>query len=367
MTNLSSSQSLGQMVDLVGQYRRYKDEIDEAIREVLNGGTYINGPQVKRFADNMSKYLGGIHVIPCGNGTDALQISMMGLNLKPGDEIIVPAFTYAAAVEAAILLGLKPVVVDVDYDTFNILPSAVESAVTEKTKAIIAVHLFGQCCDMNALTDIASRHGIYLIEDNAQSLGSVYNFPDGRKMQGGTIGNVGILSFFPTKILGCYGDGGAMLTDDAELAERLRMITVHGQSQKYFHRIIGCNSRLDSLQAAVLDAKLKHIDEFIEARQKVADIYDVQLADDNYVLLPQRQSSSTHVFHQYTVRVLDGQRESFRAALQKEGVPSAIYYPQTIDRQEAYRPHIRIGGRLDNAHRLTKEVLSLPIHTEMVP
>ncbi|MDR0995495.1 MAG: DegT/DnrJ/EryC1/StrS family aminotransferase [Tannerella sp.] len=353
-----------QMVDLVGQYRRYQTEIDDALRGVLTNGRYINGPEVGSFASHLSAYLGGTHVIPCGNGTDALQIALMGLGLKPGDEVIVPAFTYAAAVEAAILLGLTPVVVDVDYDSFNILPEAVEAAVSKRTRALIAVHLFGQCCDMSPLLDTARRHGLRLIEDKAQSLGAAYTFPDGRQVPAGTMGDIGILSFFPTKILGGYGDGGALLTADEALAERLRQLTVHGQSEKYRHRLIGCNSRLDSLQAAVLDAKLPHIGAFIEARQAAAAVYD-RLIRAEGLRIPFRLPASTHVFHQYTLRVSGGQRDALKGRLQEAGIPSAVYYPLSIDRQEAYRSRIRIAGSLENAHRLTEEVLSIPIHTEM--
>lgn len=353
------------MVDLTSQYHRLKGEIDEAMASVLETGLFINGPLVKTLGSNLASYLNAEYVIPCGNGTDALQIALMRLNLKPGDEIIVPAFTYAAAAEAAVLLGLVPVLVDVDEDTFNISPESIEGAITERTKAIIAVHLFGQCCDMFPILEIAKRYELYVIEDNAQSLGADYTFPDGVSKKGGTIGDIGTLSFFPTKILGCYGDGGAIIVRDAGLAEEIRMTTVHGQSEKYHHQIIGCNSRLDTLQAAVLNSKLRYIDQFISSRQTVARAYDKGLADVGTLRLPTCIPASTHVYHQYTIRVLDGSREALQSYLKDQGIPSLVYYPVPMQEQTAFKVHVRHGGDLSVAKRLSQTVLSLPIHTEM--
>ncbi|MDR1257943.1 MAG: DegT/DnrJ/EryC1/StrS family aminotransferase [Tannerellaceae bacterium] len=356
-----------QMVDLTVQYHRLKDEIDRAIQSVTESGAFINGPQVGEFAAHLSAYLGARHVIPCANGTDALQIAMMRLNLRKGDEVIIPAFTYAAAAEAAILLGLTPVAADVDSRTFNLSADAVSEALSERTKAIVAVHLFGQSCDMHPLMETARRHSLYVIEDNAQSLGSVYTFPDGSMKKAGTMGHVGTLSFFPTKILGCYGDGGALTTGDETLAGQLRMSTVHGQSSKYHHRIIGCNSRLDTLQAALLDVKLRHVDAFIAARRRVASIYDRELGGIGGLTIPCRHPSSTHVYHQYTLQVEDGRRDSLLIWLRNAGIPSAVYYPLVMDEQPAFSPHLRTAGDLPEARRLTKSVISLPIHTEMTP
>jgi dTDP-4-amino-4,6-dideoxygalactose transaminase len=353
------------MVDLAAQYRRLKDEMDEATQTVMNGGRYINGEQVGAFAARLAAYLGAPHVIPCANGTDALQIALMRLNLRRGDEVIVPAFTYASAVEATVLLGLTPVVADVDARTFNLSPASLRNALSERSKAIVAVHLFGQCCDMQPVMEIAAEHGLAVIEDNAQSLGAEYLFADGRRQQAGTIGDIGALSFFPTKILGGYGDGGALIAADHQLAEALRMTTLHGQSGKYHHQLIGCNSRLDTLQAALLDVKLRHIDAFVSARREVAAFYDEALKEVGGLLLPYRHPASTHVFHQYTLQVRDGRRDALQAWLRAGGIPSSVYYPLAIDEQPAFAPHIRMAGNAPVARRLTQSVLSLPIHTEM--
>lgn len=354
-----------QMVDLVGQYHRLKDEIDEAMFSTIENSSFINGPMVKTFAENLATYLDAEFVVPCGNCTDALQIALMRLNLQKGDEVIVPAFTYAAAAEAATLLGLVPVLVDVDPRTFNISPDAIRDALSDRTRAIIVVHLFGQSCDMYPILELSKQHGLYLIEDNAQSLGAVYTFPDGTSRKTGTMGDVGTLSFFPTKILGCYGDGGAVVVHDAQLAEEVRMTTVHGQNIKYHHQIIGCNSRLDTLQAAILHAKLKHIDGFITARQAAARMYDEALKDVAGILLPHCIPASTHVYHQYTIQVLDGRRDALQAYLKEQGIPALIYYPVPMQEQVAFKQHIRISGDLSVSKQLTQNVLSLPMHTEM--
>jgi dTDP-4-amino-4,6-dideoxygalactose transaminase len=354
-----------QMVDLSTQYHRWKEEIDEAMQSVIESSTFINGPQVSLFARHLEEYLNVEHVIPCGNCTDALQIALMRLNLQRGDEVIVPAFTYAAAVEAAVLLGLTPVLAEVDSRTYNICPAAVANAISERTKAMIVVHLFGQSCDMYPLLEIAKQHGLFVIEDNAQSLGAEYTFPDGQTRKAGTIGNIGALSFFPTKILGGYGDGGAVLVHDDALAEEVSMTTVHGQSTKYRHQIIGCNSRLDTLQAALLDVKLRHIRESIAARQTAAAFYDEALKEVGEITLPYCLPASTHVYHQYTLQVKGEKRDTLQAWLKEQGVPSYVYYPLPIQEQEAFKPHIRLSGDLTQSQQLTKQVLSLPLHTEM--
>lgn len=354
-----------QMVDLHGQYLRIKDEIDAAMQAVITGCAFINGPQVKTFAGHLAVYLDIPHVIPCGNGTDALQIALMALELQPGDEVILPAFTYVAAAEVVALLGLTPVLVDVDPRTFNIDPAKIEEAVSRKTKAVIAVHLFGQSCEMDAIMRIAESHRLYVIEDNAQSIGAAYTFPDGRIRKAGTIGHVGTTSFFPSKPLACYGDGGAVMTSDPVLAERIRMIANHGQECKYHHKLIGCNSRLDTLQAAVLDVKLKYLPDFTEARQAVASAYDEALSGYKEIVTPAGTAFSTHVYHQYTVQVEGGKRDALQAFLKERGIPSMVYYPLPLQAQEAYRNIIRTGGSLHEAARLSTSVLSLPIHTEM--
>jgi dTDP-4-amino-4,6-dideoxygalactose transaminase len=354
-----------QMVDLVTQYHRLKSEIDEAMQAVTESGSFINGTQVRQFAGHLEAYLQAPHVIPCANGTDALQIALMRLNLQRGDEVIMPAFTYAAAAEAAILLGLTPVLADVDSRTFNLSPRLIGDAISNRTGAILVVHLFGQCCDMQPVMEIAGRHKLPIIEDNAQSLGAEYTFPGGTRKKAGTIGDAGTLSFFPTKILGGYGDGGALIVRDSELAESVRMTTLHGQSKKYHHRIIGCNSRLDTLQAALLDVKLRYIDAFIDARRRAAAFYDEALKDVEEIVLPYRHPSSTHVYHQYTLQVKGGKRDALQAWLKEKGIPTSVYYPLAIDEQPAFRSYIRTAGSLPVARQLTQSVLSLPIHTEM--
>lgn len=354
-----------QMVDLQGQYRRLQHEIDPALQEVLAGCAFINGPQVAAFSRHLADYLHIPHVIPCGNGTDALQIALMALDLRPGDEVIVPAFTYVAAAEVVALLGLVPVWADVDPLTFNLDPARVEAAIGPRTKAIIAVHLFGQCCAMERLLSVAEKHGLYLIEDNAQSLGSRYTFSDGMQKQAGTMGHIGTTSFFPSKPLACYGDGGALFTASDTLAARLKMIANHGQLTKYHHQVIGCNSRLDTLQAAVLDVKLRHLDAFTQARVAAARRYEEGLAGLPGVCLPRVSAFSTHVYHQYTLQLEEGKRDVVQQRLRAEGIPSMVYYPLPLHRQEAFWGVARMSEPAETAGRLSRTVLSLPIHTEL--
>ena len=354
-----------QMCDLIGQYKKIQPEVDAAMSQVINNSTFIYGPQVKEFKANLEQYTGTKHVVPCGNGTDALQIALMALDLQPGDEVIVPAFTYVAAAEVIGLLRLVPVMVDVDYNSFNITLSDVEKGVSEKTKAIIPVHLFGQSCPMEEIMDFAQKHSLFVIEDNAQSLGAHYRFSDGSTKQTGTIGHVGCTSFFPTKNLGCFGDGGAMMTEDDVLAERLRMITVHGQSIKYHHEILGCNSRLDTLQAAILNVKLQHLDEYSQARQRAAKIYSEELAGIDGITLPVEMPYSTHVYHQYTLKVKNGKRNALKTHLAEQGVPSMIYYPLPLNEQNAFKSITRAACSLEISKELTETVLSLPMHTEL--
>lgn len=354
-----------QMVDLHRQYLRLRPELDLAMQEVMDTCAFINGPQVQRFASHLSSCLDVPYVIPCGNGTDALQIALMALDLKPGDEVIVPAFTYVAAAEVVSLLGLIPVWVDVDEKTFNINPWMIESAISPKTRAIVVVHLFGQCCDMEKIRQIAEQNHLYVVEDNAQSLGSEVLFSDGSRRKAGTIAHIGTTSFFPSKPLACYGDGGAVMTSDDRLAERIRMIANHGQLQKYHHKIIGCNSRLDTLQAAVLDVKLPHLEEFTVARQQVAKRYDEAFDQDSRWQIPCKAPYSTHVYHQYTLQIADGKRDDLQQYLKEKGIPSMVYYPLPLHKQTAFYGFSRIGSVLSVSEKLVQSVLSLPIHTEM--
>ena len=354
-----------QMVDLVGQYEKIKPEIDAAVLDVLGSAAFINGPAVKRFQADLEEYLGVKHVVPCANGTDALQIALMALGLEPGGEVIVPSFTYVATAEVIALLRLTPVMVDVDPDTYNVTPEIVDAAVTPKTKAVVPVHLFGQACDIEPLMEVARRHGIFVVEDNAQAIGAEYTFTDGSKRRAGTIGDIGTTSFYPAKNLGCFGDGGAMFTNDDGLAARLRMIANHGQVTTYYHDVIGVNSRLDSIQAAVLYVKLKHLDEYAAARNSVADRYDEAFSGIEELQAPVRQPNSTHVFHQYTVRVRDGRRDELKQHLADQGVPSNIFYPLPLNEQKAFRGFVPEGLSLPVTEQLCREVLSLPIHTEM--
>ncbi len=354
-----------QMVDLKGQYARIKNEIDTAIGDVLDSTAFINGPQVKEFASHLSAYCGVKHVIPCGNGTDALQIALMSLGLQPGDEVIVPAFTYVASAEVIGLLGFTPVMVDVDYASFNVTVDNIRKALSPRTRAIIPVHLFGQSCDMEPIMEFACEHGLYVIEDNAQAIGADYTFSDGRKRKTGTIGHIGCTSFFPSKNLGCYGDGGALMTDDDSLAGKLRMIANHGQKVKYHHTVLGCNSRLDTLQAAILNVKLKYLDEYGMARYRAAQYYTERLGGIDGLVTPEEMPYSTHVYHQYTVKVTGGKRDALKSFLAEGGIPAMIYYPLPLQEQEAFKPITRSAEALDIAAQLAASVLSLPIDTEI--
>ncbi len=353
------------MVDLVSQYEKIKPEIDKAVLDVIASSAFINGPEVKSFQAELEKYLGARHVIPCANGTDALQIAMMALNLQPGDEVITGNFTYVATAEVIALLKLKPVLVDVFEDTFTIDPAAVEKAITPKTKAIVPVHLFGQCAKMDEIMAIAKKHNLYVIEDVAQAIGADYTFADGSKKKAGTIGDIGCTSFFPSKNLGCYGDGGAIFTENDDIAKKIRMVANHGQSVQYYHDEIGVNSRLDSMQAAILRIKLRHLDEYAAARNKVAAYYDKSFANHPKVKIPVRDPKSTHVFHQYTL-VLNGvDRTAMRDFLAAKGIPSMIYYPVPLHLQKAYMDPRYKEGDFPVTEHLCKNVISLPMHTEM--
>lgn len=354
------------MVDLVGQYKRIKPEIDQAIQTVLDTGRFIGGPALDSFSASLASYLSVAHVVPCANGTDALQLAMMALNLKPGDEVITADFTYAATAEVIALLKLTPVLVEVNPDTFNIDPAAIETAITPNTKAIVPVHLFGQCADMDAIMGIAAKYNLYVIEDTAQAIGAEFTFADGTRKRAGTIGTVGTTSFFPSKNLGCYGDGGAMFTNDPVLAKRLKMIANHGQSVQYSFDEIGCNSRLDNLQAAILGVKLKYLDEYCKARQMVAEYYDEEFVNLQNATLPCRFSRSSHVFHQYTLKLAaDLNRDQIRKELADRGVPSMIYYPKPMHVQKAYATSRYKDEDFPVSLALGKTVISLPIHTEM--
>lgn len=354
-----------QMVDLKGQYEKIKAEVDAGIQEVLNTAAFINGPAVKEFQTDLEKYLGVKHVIPCANGTDALQIAMMALGLKPGDEVITASFTYVATAEVIGLLGLTPVLVDVYSDTFDIDIEAIEKAITPKTKAIVPVHLFGQCADMERIMALAKKHNLFVIEDVAQAIGADYTFSDGRKVKAGTIGTIGCTSFFPSKNLGCYGDGGAMYTNDDELAKKLKMISHHGQSVQYVHDVLGCNSRLDTIQAVVLKAKLKHLDEYASARNQVAAYYDKAFAGHPKMKIPARVKNSTHVFHQYTLQLNGVDRNKLREQLSERGIPAMIYYPIPLHMQNAFKSDRYKEGMFPVTEKLCATVLSLPMHTEM--
>lgn len=358
-----------QMVDLKGQYMKIKPEVDAAIQNVIDNTAFINGPIVKEFAQNLSDYMGGCHVITCANGTDALQIALMALGLKPGDEVIVPAFTYVASAEVIGLLGLTPVMVDVDYETFNVTVDNIAKALSPKTKAIIPVHLFGQSCDMEPILAFAKEHNLYVIEDNAQAIGAEYTFSDGHKEKTGTMGTIGCTSFFPSKNLGCYGDGGAIFCKDDELAEKLRIIANHGQKVKYHHSVIGCNSRLDSIQAAILNVKLKYLDEYSKARYEAACYYTEKLKafdpEEKYYITPKELEKSTHVYHQYTLKIKNGKRDTLKQFLADAGIPSMIYYPLPLQEQEAFKSITRAAEELTTSKDIACSVLSLPVHTEM--
>lgn len=354
-----------QMVDLTGQYARIRDQIDQAIREVISQGAFINGPAVQAFQGALEEYLGVQHVIPCANGTDALQVSLMALGLEPGDEVITSNFTFIATVEVLALLKLKPVLVDVDPGTFNLCTEAVRQAISPKTKAVVPVHLFGQPANMEEIMQLAEEHHLYVIEDNAQALGAGYTFSDGQVRQAGTIGHIGTTSFFPSKNLGCYGDGGAIMTHDDRLAEKIRMIVNHGSKIKYLHEEIGVNSRLDTIQAAILGAKLPHLNTWIAARQQAADYYDQRLGGKSGIRIPERAGGRDHVFHQYTLRIENGQRDTVRKGLADRQIPAMIYYPVPLSLQKAFRYLGYREGDFQVTEQLCQEVLSLPMHTEL--
>lgn len=354
-----------QMVDLGSQYEKIKAEINTHVLDCLDSGAFINGPYVTGFKDHLATYLDAACVIPCANGTDALQIALMTLNLEPGDEVIVPAFTYVATAEVIALLQLKPKMVDVCPDSFNVTVAHIEKAISPKTKAVVPVHLFGQCCDMEAIEEFSRDNGIHIVEDNAQAIGASYTYKDGRQIKSGLLGDIGCTSFYPSKNLGAFGDGGALYTNNEILGERAKMIANHGQNKRYYHDVVGVNSRLDSIQAAILDIKLKHLDTYIKNRQRLADIYDNALKDIPEIQIPVRQSNSTHVFHQYTLRIKNGKRDAFQSFLKEKDIPSMIYYPVPLYRQKAYQHFVSSDFELPNTELLCNEVLSLPMHTEM--
>lgn len=354
-----------QMVDLQTQYQHIKADIDRGIQSVIDSAQFIKGPAVSAFQEHLEAYTGARHVIPVGNGTDALQIALMGLGLKAGDEVITPTFTFISTAEVVALLGLTPVVVDVDWETMNISADAIRRAITPRTKAIVPVHLFGQCADMESIMGLAREHHLYVVEDACQAIGAQYTFANGMVKQAGTIGNVGCTSFFPSKNLGCYGDGGAIFTDDDALAERMRALANHGMVIRYHHDSVGVNSRLDSIQAAVLDAKLPHLDAYIHARRVAAAYYDKAFANNPHILVPGHHSQSTHVYHQYTIRLVGVVRDHIREALAQAGVPTMIYYPVPLHLQKAYHDMRYRQGDFPVAEHLAACVLSLPMHTEL--
>jgi UDP-2-acetamido-2-deoxy-ribo-hexuluronate aminotransferase len=354
-----------EMVDLKGQYNKIKTEVDQAILSCISNTSFINGPAVREFQYNLEQYLGVKHVIPCANGTDSLQIAMMALGLRPGDEVICPAFTYVATGEVIGLLGLTPVMVDVDPKTFNLTANDIEKAITPNTRAIVPVHLYGQSCDMEPILKLADKHNLYVIEDNAQAIGADYTFSDGTVAKTGTIGHIGSTSFFPSKNLGCYGDGGALMTNDDDLAKKMRMIANHGQEKKYYHKVLGCNSRLDTIQAAILNVKIKHLDLYSQARNAMASFYDTAFVKVDELEIPERQFNSTHVFHQYTLKVKNPKRNELQKYLSDKGIPSMIYYPLPLYKQEAFQQFVSSDFVLPTSEDLCDQVLSLPIHTEM--
>ncbi len=359
------------MVDLQGQYEKIKNEIDSSIQDVLNSSAYIRGPHVQKFQTELEKYLNVKHVIPCGNGTDALQIAMMALNLKPGDEVITADFTFAATVEVIGLLKLTPILVDVDPHTFNIDVVALEKAITPKTKAIVPVHLFGQVANMEAILDIAKTYNLFVIEDNAQAIGANYTFKDGSKKKAGTMGHVGTTSFFPSKNLGCYGDGGAIFTNDDDLAHKMRGITNHGMYRKYYHDVIGVNSRLDSIQAAILKIKLPYLDAYCQARRKAATYYNTAFLETPNVITPTVkcdricETCDCHVFHQYTLQITNGKRDELHEYLKEKGIANAIYYPVPLHQQKAYQNKNYNDSDFMVTNTLVNTVISLPMHTEL--
>lgn len=354
-----------QMVDTKTQYQKIKTEVDAAVIAVMESSQFIGGKVLNDFSDNLAKYHGSKHVIPCANGTDALQIAMMALGLKAGDEVITPSFTYIATVEVAALLGIRPIFTEVDKRTFCIDAEAIRKAITPKTKAIIPVHLYGHAADMEAIMQIAKEHNLFVIEDNAQAIGNDFKFSDGSIKKTGTIGHIGCTSFYPSKNLGAFGDGGAMFTDDDALAEKLRMIASHGQKTRYYHDVVGCNSRLDTMQAAILDIKLLHLDEYIAARRKAADFYDNAFSGHDKITVPYRAANNEHVFHQYTLLLEGVDRDALHAHLAENKVPSMIYYPVPAHRQKMFSEFGGADFNLPDTDWLTERVISLPIHTEL--
>jgi dTDP-4-amino-4,6-dideoxygalactose transaminase len=352
------------MVDLVSQYEKIKPTVLPLIEDIMSKAQFINGPEVSAFKNELQDYLGVKHVIPCANGTDALQISLMSLGLKPGDEVITPSFTYIATTEVIALLGLKPVFVEVDPKTFCIDPTALAAALTTKTKAIVPVHLYGQSADMELIMSFAKANELFVIEDNAQAIGSEYIFSSGKKQKTGTIGDIGCTSFFPSKNLGCFGDGGAICTNNDELALKLKMIANHGQSKKYHHDVVGCNSRLDNLQAGVLRIKLRKLDDYIVARRSAADVYDDAFKDNPCIEVPYRASNSSHAFHQYTLKLIEVNRDGLNEYLAQKGIPSMIYYPIPAHKQKMFA-HFDLECHLPITDELTHQVISLPMHTEL--
>jgi UDP-2-acetamido-2-deoxy-ribo-hexuluronate aminotransferase len=354
-----------QMVDVQAQYRQLKAEMDARIIACIESGAFIQGPEVKTFETDLGNFLGGTQVIACANGTDALQIALMALELEAGDEVIVPSFTFVASVEVIALLGLKPIVVDIDPRTFLLKAEDLEASLSPRTRAIIPVHLFGQCADMKSIMAIAKRRDLYVIEDNAQAIGAKCIGKDGEWQMSGTVGKIGCTSFYPSKNLGCYGDGGAMYTNDDQIAQKLRVVANHGMNRRYYHDIIGVNSRLDSIQAAVLNVKLPHLHQWNQQRHKVADHYDRQLSGIESILIPTRVPWSEHVFHQYTIRVTDGRRDELQKYLADNKIPSMIYYPVPMHEQEAFNKLVRRRVPLTNTNKISKEVLSLPMHPDL--
>ncbi len=353
------------MVDLVSQYNNIKPAIDSAILNVIENAQFINGPEVSGFKEELEKYLGVNHVIPCANGTDALQIALMSLGLKSGDEVITPSFTYIATTEVMALLGLKPIFVDVDPKTFCIDANLIEAVITEKTKAIVPVHLYGQSAPMNEIMEIANQYNLFVIEDNAQAIGCNYTLSNGKTVKTGTIGHIGCTSFFPSKNLGCFGDGGAIFTNDTDLSIKIKMISNHGQSKQYYHDIVGCNSRLDNIQAAVLRIKLKELDKYNDSRRKVADFYDLFFKKFPQITTPSRSQNSTHVFHQYTLKLEGVNRSELRSYLADNDIPAMIYYPVPAHKQKMFESFGSADTILPITDWLTERVISLPIHTEM--
>lgn len=353
------------MVDLMGQYEKIKVEIDKNIIKTIRSGKLINGPIVREFSENLAKFLEVKHVIPCANGTDALQIAFMALELKPGDEVICPAWTYVATAEAAAILGLIPVMCDVNLDTFNITSDDIEPLITENTKAIVPVHLYGQSCDMEPIINLAKKYNLKIVEDNAQAIGCKYTFSNGEAKFTGTIGDIGTTSFYPSKNLGAYGDGGAIFTNNDDLAEKIYLAANHGQNKRYHHKIIGCNSRLDSIQAEILNVKLKYLNEYNNNRNIMAKNYNLAFDGIEEIQTPKIIKNSTHVYHQYTLKILNQKRNELKQYLLENGIPSMIYYPIPLYKQEAFNKFVNHGFELKNTEELSRSSISLPIHTEL--